>query len=366
MRRTGPREKRKSPQLMHALAGSEELSRPNYRSEGHLMMTFTDRAANITATAALIAKLKGAWREATVLENARASMIETGYDNWNEGTSFFTLMLEVPIPTYAAIDNDRDELEQSILHRVQMIARGEIGNRITEIVISPILADAERPVEPAPVDNRASEDIPSFWRPGFFRLFLSHVAKNKASAHGLKMALAPFQIATFVAHDDIEPTAEWQAEIERALRTMDALCAIVDPGFRESRWCDQEVGIAMGRGKLVVPLCAGADPHGFLGKYQGIPAVEVKPAALAERIVETLSQNVLSAPRMSESLVDRLEAAGSWESAKRTISLLERVPRLNASQIARLVKACEENSEVRDAFGVPERIKALVVRLGAA
>lgn len=324
------------------------------------MTTFADRAGKIAATAAQIAKLQGASVEATVLQNATASLVETGYDNLNEGTSFFTLMLEVPIPTYAAIDDERDQLERAILRRVQQIARGEIGNRITEIVVSPILAEAARPVEPDPGVPTVAEDIPSFWRPGFFRLFISHVAANKASAHRLKEALARFQIAAFVAHDDIEPTAEWQAEIERALRTMDALCAIVAPGFRESRWCDQEVGIAMGRGKLIVPLCAGADPHGFLGKYQGIPVQGIEPSALAERVVEVLSQNVLSTQRMSESLVDRLVSAGSWESAKRTMSLLERVPRFNASQIARLVQASEDNSEVRDAFGMPEPIKSLV------
>ena len=148
---------------------------------------------------------------------------------------FFTLMLEVPIPTYATIDDQREELEKSIRRRVSQIIRTEIGNSISEVVISPIL-DESRPVGPVPSADIPPEEIPSFWQPGFFRLFITHVSTKKIEAHRLKESLAAFQIAAFVAHDDIEPTREWQAEIERALRTMDALTAFISPDFLSSRW----------------------------------------------------------------------------------------------------------------------------------
>ena len=328
------------------------------------MDSFQERAGRITATVAQIAKLQGASLEAIVLEQANATLVETGYDNWNAGTDLFTLMLGVPIPTYAAIEDQREDLERSIERRVSQVVRGEIGNRITEVVISPVLADESRPVEPAPTTDTPPGDVPSFWQPGFFRLFITHVAASKAEAHQLKEVFAQYQIAAFVAHDDIEPTKEWQAEIERALRTMDALVAIISPGFLASRWCDQEVGIAIGRGKLIIPLRAGADPHGFLGKYQGLQAAGVDTRAVAAKIVEILIQNPLSAQRMAEALVDRLVSSWSYDTSKRTMTLLEGVPRLNASQVARLVRAIEENSQVREAFGVAARIGSLVARVG--
>lgn len=67
-----------------------------------------------------------------------------------------------------------------------------------------------------------------------FRLFISHISKHKKIATRLKDALDPFAVAGFVAHEDIHPTARWQAEIERGLATMDALVAILTPGFRDS------------------------------------------------------------------------------------------------------------------------------------
>src|SRR2546425_3622997 len=67
------------------------------------------------------------------------------------------------------------------------------------------------------------------WEPDHFRLFITHVATRKIEAHELKRHLEPFYVSCFVAHDDIEPTREWEDEIEEALRTMDALAALLSP-----------------------------------------------------------------------------------------------------------------------------------------
>lgn len=64
--------------------------------------------------------------------------------------------------------------------------------------------------------------------------------------------------------------------------------AILMPGFQESRWCDQEVGFAVGRDVLVIPLRKGLDPYGFIGKYQGIQAQNKTIGDVAEAIFRTL------------------------------------------------------------------------------
>ena len=271
------------------------------------MATFLERAQAIAATAAKVAHLQGASVEATVLSMARPSLLETGFDGFDGSNSLYTLMLQLPIRTYALLD-DVEGIEKAIQRRVSRIVRQDLGNLITEVIISPELADDLGDAATASSDG-PQEEVPSFWQPGYFRLFITHLAENKAGAHKLKEALATYQVAAFVAHDDIEPTREWQLEIERALRTMDALVAILSPKFIESKWCDQEVGIAIGRGKLVLPVRAGADPHGFMGKYQALQAVDAGDAAtLAAKIVDVLSQHSQSSDRMTEALVDRLVA----------------------------------------------------------
>src|SRR5437763_111569 len=52
-----------------------------------------------------------------------------------------------------------------------------------------------------------SASPPQAWeRTPAFRLFISHISKDKLIAMRLKEALATHSIAAFVAHEDIEPT----------------------------------------------------------------------------------------------------------------------------------------------------------------
>jgi hypothetical protein len=85
---------------------------------------------------------------------------------------------------------------------------------------------------------------PPFWRTGMFRVFLTHLAAHRRLAADLQTALLEFGISAFVAHNDIEPTLEWQGEIETALATCDALVALLHPKFNASPWTDQEIGFA--------------------------------------------------------------------------------------------------------------------------
>jgi hypothetical protein len=112
----------------------------------------------------------------------------------------------------------------------------------------------------------------TFWDPFHFKLFLSHLSSFKAATARLQAALRKFGISAFVAHVDIEPTREWLDEIEAGLKSMDALAAILTPGFKESNWTDQEVGVAVGRDMLIIPIIHGLYPYGFISKFQGLNA----------------------------------------------------------------------------------------------
>lgn len=161
----------------------------------------------------------------------------------------------------------------------------------------------------------------SFWQPGYFRLFLSHLASFKIQTSHLQSALRKFAISSFVAHEDIEPTKEWQSEIEAGLKTMDALVAILMPGFPESKWCDQEVGVAVGRDVLIIPVRRGLDPYGFIGKYQGIQAQGKKTGEVAEAIFNTLVKSQKTKNKILLALSGSIINAITVEDALEKISI---------------------------------------------
>lgn len=148
------------------------------------------------------------------------------------------------------------------------------------------------------------DNTTSFWKIGHFKLFLSHLSTFKKNTGMLKSELEKYGISGFVAHEDIEPTKEWQEEIEKGLFSMDAMCALLMPGFKDSNWTDQEIGIAIGRGVLVIPVRKELDPYGFIGKYQGFQGVGKKIHEVAEGIFEILIKNPKTRNTMINCLLD--------------------------------------------------------------
>lgn len=201
---------------------------------------------------------------------------------------------------------------------------------------------------------------PTFWQPEQPRVFISHVSAFKKEATSFKASMGMFGINGFVAHEDIEPSKEWQDEIEVALSTMDALLALLTPGFNESKWTDQEVGVAVGRRVPVVAVRVGLDPYGLIGKYQAVQGAGRKIGEICDDVLTILLQKPGIGTRVTDALVRQLAASGSWAEAKRNMDYLERCQHLKPEMIKVIEKAMEENSQVREAWGVPDRIKALI------
>lgn len=153
-----------------------------------------------------------------------------------------------------------------------------------------------------PLGSLVAPQPPRNWQEtSQFRLFISHISKDKAKATRLKICLERYQISGFVAHEDIHPTLEWQTEIERGLNTMDALISIHTPGFAQSNFTQQELGFAMGRGSKIICLEMGEQPTGFASKHQSLPR--------RSRTAEQIAEEVEALLREDSRTQVRLEAA---------------------------------------------------------
>lgn len=141
-----------------------------------------------------------------------------------------------------------------------------------------------------------------YWLADHFRVFISHVHTEKKAAANLKAILERYGITSFVAHEDIVTSDEWRDEILRCLNSMDALVAILSSDFKSSNWTDQEVGFAVCRDVLIVPINKGQQSYGFIEKYQSYNSIGKLAREVAQNIFDTLSAN----PRTKEMLVSSL------------------------------------------------------------
>jgi hypothetical protein len=202
----------------------------------------------------------------------------------------------------------------------------------------------------------------TFWEPQHFRLFLCHLASFKKTTAALQKALRRFGISAFVAHVDIEPTKEWQDEIEAGLFSMDALAAILMPGFKESNWTDQEVGVAVGRGVLMIPIIRGLTPYGFIGKYQGLQASGKTVLQVAEEVFGILVGSPKTRARILTCLVDTTLKTAEPDDAVDRLRRLETVPNLPASYLERLREGVAGSAVFAKGAALDELNRLLVAR----
>jgi hypothetical protein len=316
---------------------------------------------SIKATLLRMLELKGLEEAHSVVSSSNLEVEQIGYDNWNGGTYDYRINLELPIESFVHLEHKIEALEKEILTIIQPLWKTNENINVSSVAIQPLPLTSDGIRRFSPLGHSR---LPSFWTPGNLRLFISHTSANGANASALQESLTPFGVSGFVAHVDIEPTKEWEAEIFKALQTMDALVAILTPDFPNSKWCDQEVGIAFGLDRLVIPLRAGIDPYGFMARHQAITCSPDNIAASVPQIAEVLLKNEMTAASMTNAIVRAFSSSWNFATSKALISLIEMFPKLSSDHARLISNALKFNVQVIDSWGVPGRVQQVLSKHG--
>lgn len=239
------------------------------------------------------------------------------HDNFDGGVDVYDIVIHTPVEFFSQLRKKGivEEIEKAINGFYDDAMRGgDMAIQIRQVFLRPQAEDVS-------VFGNDLDD--SMWRHGSFRLFISHLTAHKDSASNLKQYLSWYGIDCFVAHEDIKPSKEWEEEIEKALFTMDALCAIVVPRFKSSKWCDQEIGIALGQQKQVFPINKGAVPYGFFGRYQALKGRDKTAKQMAIDVWKAISTNGRTKSIYLDRLASLILSATTTSDAIRLIDVLK-------------------------------------------
>jgi hypothetical protein len=284
-----------------------------------------------------------------VLVNAQVTIHEQwDYDNWNGGIYGHALYLTLPEDIYLGLIEDRDSLQDSIrsdLNKLHNIQNEHIAQVFIEMLPSEgrdwrhdsgALHAARRTVVP--------DAAKRIWGESGYRAFLSHKTEVKKETAELSEGLKPFGISAFVAHENIHPTKEWQDEIENALFSMDAFVALLTENFHDSKWTDQEVGFALGRGIPVICVKLGRDPYGFIGKFQALPCNWASaPVALARLLIKQ--------PRMLDAYIAALPRCRSFEEGIVLSKVFSQIDHLTTAQADLMMETFNANPDLLGSWG---------------
>lgn len=202
------------------------------------------------------------------------------------------------------------------------------------------------------------------WHNGQIRLFLSHSAIHKPFAGEVSYRLATVGVSAFVAHDAMEVTRPWQAQIEHALNTAEVFAALLHPEVNDSAWCQQEIGWALGRGLPIYLVRIGADPRGFPGGTQWPSAFGQDAQHVARLIAGWLNTQQELGPRVTAGLLAALEGATSYADAEEAARGLDAIGTLTPAQWDHLDAIFVANSQVGGSVLATRALRPLYERAG--
>lgn len=99
---------------------------------------------SILGTLARLFAAEGAAREVAVLTYSAPEIVETGYDNWNGGTTIYTLLLHVPLNLYPQLQEGLGLMQQVICDKAQVFLERFQNDSLSEVKIVPAVVEDEQ------------------------------------------------------------------------------------------------------------------------------------------------------------------------------------------------------------------------------
>ena len=234
---------------------------------------------------------------------------ETVYDQWNGGTYGHDVYLYLPIEELGKVHiDDIDDVAGRIREDLNKVSDQDKNEFFSSVHLQLFDDSDENCRRAKPLRSRPERDADTLpiWKRGMVRLFISHRDEHKVKANELAQALEPYGISSFVAHDAIEPTTVWQAEIVKGLETMEIMLAFVTDDFHDSIWANQEIGFALGRNIPIVSLkLQKGEPKGFIASQQALKCDYDNADDAAPRIYRLLIDKLDNGDRLQQSVIPK-------------------------------------------------------------
>ncbi len=205
--------------------------------------------------------------------------------------------------------------------------------------------------------------------PGPIRSFVSYSTVDKELAGKIKHTLESYwNFNVFLAHDDLEPSAEWESEILRNLENAEVFIPLITENFHTSKWTDQESGIAFGKGKIFLPISLPTFlPYGFMNRYHAFKYDPENPSfEQIMRVVQILEDRHGFTQRTLNGALLGLANSSSYEMTRNLSKYLSsRFDGIRRGDFKKILIAEKNNSQVRDeAYKYPALKARLVNKYG--
>ena len=276
------------------------------------------------------------------------------YNGFGTGAYGHDIAVFVPFELLATIDiAEQQQLEDDLREAFNTLCRAVEGEYVATVSLLDDAEDSDdsRDASYRLRQRRSDTIVPSLWKGGGLRLFISHRDLHKARANEIASSLKDFGIVSFVAHDNIAPMSEWRDEIVKALASAEAMLLLLTDDFADSAWTNQEIGFALCRDIPIIPVSVdGAVPPGFLSERQAARFDSVNEQSVKE-LYGLITNAVGAEDRMRESLVRAFVESRDFDETRKRFDRLKLVAQQITDEDERmLVDGYNKKSQLNQCF----------------
>lgn len=193
------------------------------------------------------------------------------------------------------------------------------------------------------------------------RVFLSYHHSARKTAGRVKHCLSALGMQVFLAHEDLEPSTEWQQEILLWLRRCDIFIPLLTKSYHASSWTDQETGIAVSLKKQILPLKFSIDPYGFIGKFQALKARKV-PEETCWKVVHALASRPAFRRALKNGAINTFVRSKSFDESGRIAANLLKLEPFSRAQLKCIVEGGAKNQQIYGGRAARDVVRKLIAR----
>ncbi len=192
------------------------------------------------------------------------------------------------------------------------------------------------------------------------KTFISYSSKDKNLAGQIKHELEEYGLDVFLAHEDITPSEEWVDVILAELKACDIFLPLLTKSFEESKWVDQESGIAFFNDKLIIPLKYTKDPYGFISRFQALKVNSKDIQKTAFDIIKIIASKPVLGKNMRDIVIQKLGGSWSFDDAAQNAEIIVEIENYSMTQIKEIIGHVINNDQIHKSWRAQSLLKKLV------
>ena len=165
----------------------------------------------------------------------------------------------------------------------------------------------------------------------------------------------------FLAHYDLHPGQKFYAEIRQEINSCDVFISLISENYRTSEHANQELGIAAGLEKLILPICIdNTRPSAFIF---GVHCVCCEETEIDDQIVniEIAITNLINWENKTiDPYIERLGNSESWAEAAYWAQKLQGMGNFTVKQVTQIGNAIIANNQVRNSFAARPSLRIIL------